>query len=260
MPTTSPNSTDTASSSRDATNNNVKPDKDNINGTHDIATNATTKPSISLETIFPSNVVTFINDIKSSHLYQQSIQYLSNVNVHPGHVCVLTSMPLCLHAYNGYHQPLETIVQKIITKQSNITEESVIRRSVAISVASRALRVATFGSLGFCTLSIGILFYITNSSSVSQLIYNIKHYSQKQRISIDEYIYGPSNEQSQQQQQQLRRYDENHPEYKKLQSMNEDDELQYIYQTYFQKDYETSCSTECDIKDDTPGTGSNQDE
>ena len=198
-----------------------------------------------------------------------SEKYLSTL--HSGHCCMITGIPLLLHAYYGYsnfEKSSEQLVQQILMKQQQQQErmmatqtmnavtanvvvppslstphllEEGIRRQIGVAVASRALRVATTGMLGIFTVSIGMIFYSTQTSSVAQVLQTIQQSSRKQYLIWDQYIRtifqskNATNSQLLPPPQQQKRYDEHHPEFKKIQTMTEEEELEYIYQTYIQE-------------------------
>jgi type II secretory pathway pseudopilin PulG len=120
---------------------------------------------------------------------------------------------------------------------------------MGISVASRALRVATTGMVGLFTISIGMIFYSTQTSSVTQAIQTIQQSSRQYYRRWDDYIrtlfhqstnHNDPNTKLQHRQQ---RYDEHHPEYQKIQTMTEEEELEYIYQTYIVEQSSSSSSS-----------------
>jgi hypothetical protein len=187
-----------------------------------------------------------------------SEKYISTL--HPGHCCMITGIPLLLHAYYGYynyHSSSEQLVQDIIRKQQSIIRalpppldvataavadvpphllEESIRRSIGVAVASRALRVATTGTLGIFSISMGLLFYSTQTSSVTQIVQILQQSSRKHCQTWQQSIhtlFRSSNNAANS--LQVQPYDENHPEYKKVQAMTEEEELEYIYQTYIQE-------------------------
>ena len=186
--------------------------------------------------------------------------------LHPGHVCTITSIPLLLHSYYGYYNYYSThseqlVQQHLLTKPELqllkpppppvtavvsppplLLDES-IRRSLGVAVASRALRVATTGMIGVFTLAVGILFYSTGTDSVSQMLATLQQSSRRRLQQWEECVrpifqspntnHNNSNN-SNNNQESRQRYNENHPEYKRIQAMTEEEELEYIYQTYFQ--------------------------
>lgn len=194
-----------------------------------------------------------------THFITTSKEYVSTW--HPGHCCMITGIPLLVHSYYGYtnfHNSSEQLVQQILVKQQqqgnmmmsassqlptapsatapNVLEEG-IRRRIGVVVAGRALQVATTGMIGIFAVSIGLIFYGTNTSSVEQVLSTLQRSSRKHCQKWERSIrsFFPSNHNPTAAHPQQQRYDEHHPEYQKIQTMTEEEELDYIYQTYIRE-------------------------
>lgn len=148
--------------------------------------------------------------------------------LHPGHVLTCASFPLLAIAYRDYTTPLESLVQAALRRQRislqelEAAEESV-RRSVASAVASRALRVATYGSCGVFGLGLAAAYYASGCQSTEQAVRQTREWALHARRRLDSTMGVPPSS----------RMDDSHPEVRALQGMTEAEEMSHMHRTYF---------------------------
>jgi hypothetical protein len=199
--------------------------------------------------LIPTTALVGIHDVVSSstHWLQQGVWN----QIHPGHASVIFSLPFCYQAYQGYQQSLESMVQSVLAQHRIVPAvalqdmsqlEDSVRRSIASAVAARALKVATLGCFGALGLSIGASFYITQTSSLQDLLETIRHWAHRHRSQWDTFLLAPSST----------RIDERHPEYQLVQQMTEEEELDYINKTYFPQNEDWGLQTEDSTASDLP--------
>jgi hypothetical protein len=150
------------------------------------------------------------------------------VDVHPGHILSLLSIPLLGVAVREYRTPLESLVQEALKRQRvpvrNLEEvEESIRRSVASAVASRALRVATLGSTGAFGLALAGAYYASGCRSTEQAVQQTRDWALRARNRLDASFGVPASS----------RMDANHPEMRAIRGMTEGEEMTHIQKTYF---------------------------
>lgn len=145
--------------------------------------------------------------------------------IHPGHFFLATSLPFCWSAYRGYQTPLDRVVRDVL-KGQNVPPEDLgkaqdsVRKAVGSAVASRALRVATYASVGgFGILTAG-LFYWSGCNSVEEAVASTRQWAHSGRRRVD-LLFGIEN-----------RVDKDHPEYLFMQSMSEEEELEFVSNNY----------------------------
>jgi hypothetical protein len=187
-------------------------------------------PTHALISRIPTTALVYINDVVSSGTHW--LQHRVWNQIHPGHASVLLSLPFCYHAYHGYQQSLESMVQSVLAKHRIVHSaalqdmsqlEDSVRRSIASAVATRALKVATMGCLGGFGLAVGAAFYITQTSSLHDMLGTLRHWAHRHRSQWDVFLLSSSSP----------RIDERHPESQMVQTMTEEEELDYIHKTYF---------------------------
>lgn len=151
---------------------------------------------------------------------------ITKTSVHPGHIFLITSLPLCYRAHRDYAKTLSSLDQ-IVNKtyqsfnQNHMTNidadaaEIKIRRAIGFSVAGQALRVATYASVGGFCFGLSILFYSQNWRTFHQATHETKVWATNQRKRLD-HLLG------------IQRIDEDHPEYKMMKSMTEEEEYNHI--------------------------------
>ena len=154
--------------------------------------------------------------------------------LHPGHVLTCASIPLLAIAYRDYTTPLESLVQAALKRQRislqelEAAEESV-RRSVASAMASRALRVASYGSCGVFGLSLAAAYYISGCQSTEEAVHRTRAWGLQARRRLDSAMGVPS----------ASRVDVSHPEVQALEGMTEAEEMSHMHKTYF-SDFDSS--------------------
>jgi hypothetical protein len=148
--------------------------------------------------------------------------------LHPGHVLTCASLPLLAIAYRDYTKPLESLVQAALKRQRislqelEAAEESV-RRSVASAMASRALRVASYGSCGMFGLSLAAAYYATGCQSTEEAVHRTRAWGLQARRRLDSSMGVPP----------ASRVDDSHPEVRALEGMTEAEEMSHMHKTYF---------------------------
>jgi hypothetical protein len=150
-------------------------------------------------------------------------------SVVPGHILLVCSLPFCIRAYRGYQRPLEAIVQEVLLQRTGgrvkiedakVAEEGV-RRAIGSAVASRALGVATMGSIGVFGLVGALAFYASGCNTVSEAVSSTSRWGRTRRQELDSFFGVKS------------RVDERHPEVLVTRGMTEEEELEHISKTYF---------------------------
>jgi hypothetical protein len=152
-----------------------------------------------------------------------------SLSIHPGHVFFAGSLPFCLQAYRGYQKPLDSAVHDVLKVQTrgNVSIENLklaeenIRRAVGSAVASRALRVASAGSVGLFGMATAVVFYASGCTTVEQAMSSTQHWAHAGRKGLDRF-FGVTN-----------RVDRDHREYLITKNMTEDEEIEHISKTYF---------------------------
>lgn len=159
---------------------------------------------------------------------------ITPASVHPGHILLVTSLPFCYKAYRGYattSTSLDQVVNKVYNSFNTNHAKSVsaellednIRRAIGFTVAGKALRVASYASLGGFCLGLSMICYVFQWKTVPQATYEMKQWATGQRKRFDQLIgIQPS-----------QRIDEDHPEYQIIQNMSEEEEYKHISETYF---------------------------
>lgn len=99
--------------------------------------------------------------------------------------------------------------------------EDGIRRAVGSAVASRALRVASSGSVGIFGVTIAVAFYASGCTTVEQAMVSTRHWAHSGRKSLDRF-FGVRD-----------RVDRDHPEYLITTAMTEEQEIEHVSKTYF---------------------------
>jgi len=146
--------------------------------------------------------------------------------IHPGHFFLATSLPFCWSAYRGYQTPLLDRVVQNVLKGQNVRPEDLakaqdtVRKAVGSAVASRALRVATYASVGSFGILTAGLFYWSGCNSVEEAVASTRQWAHNGRRRVDSF-FGIEN-----------RVDKDHPEYLLMQSMSEEEELEFVANNY----------------------------
>lgn len=155
---------------------------------------------------------------------------MEGYSLHPGHVSLSASLPFCYWAYRGYHQrlPVPDFVISNNSKQAAVDEQA-RRRILGSTVAYRALRVATCGSIGVFGLVTAGFFYASGCTSLAMALDRTRTWAQEQRKGFDQ-VFGTRD-----------RVDQEHPEYVAVRGMTEEQEMDYISQKYLpNEDWESS--------------------
>jgi hypothetical protein len=155
------------------------------------------------------------NNEKSCPFRLSSYNFLSNVTaatIHPGHLCAAVSLPCLFFFYRGMRVSVDdTVVRKAgHTSLESIADEQV-RRAIAKSLASRALKTASFGCVGVLGLFFAGAFYVSGVQSMGEAISRTTHWATNYRIELDKY-FGVKN-----------RVDERHPSMVSSNGMTEEE-------------------------------------
>jgi len=175
---------------------------------------------------------------------------LQNITIHPGHFFLLSSLPFLRGAYRGYRRPLDDMVRRVLMKQRAIAQasksqqqkeaqrqlanlaqaEDHVRKAVGSAVAGRALYVGTLGSIGCFGLATSFAFYATGCSTLSEALARTKSWAVSGRRGLDS-VLGVTKDQ---------RYDDDHPEVILTRDMTEEEELQFLSDTYLSDEVDWS--------------------
>ena len=153
--------------------------------------------------------------------------------LHPGHCLLLTSLPLAYRAHSIYHQPLDQAISHVVRPGMSLQgpEHEQLRRAVGAAVASRALRVATLASTSALGLCASLAFYSTGCRTFPEALQATRRWAHGYRRQVDT-LLGIRD-----------RVDEQHPEVVLAQSMDEQEEMEYISRTYFPAEEDDSQSS-----------------
>lgn len=124
--------------------------------------------------------------------------------------------------------PLESVVQEVLKQQTDgrvkienlKTAEENIRRAVGSAIASRALRVATAGSIGIFGMTSALIFYASGCTTLNQAVSSTRQWAHSGRRRFDS-RFGIQG-----------RVDKDHPEVLLAENMTEEEELEYISKRY----------------------------
>lgn len=152
--------------------------------------------------------------------------FLKMVSFHPGNFLLFSGCYTSYRAYTDYHQSLDKAVQKSLQKKQIVQAES---RDIGMVVASRALGIASRGTLGIFAIICSFGVYASGCTTLSQVLDAMY---EKTRWKED---------QSDMEKARGKRYD--HPDYIATKGMTEDEELSYLYDTYFTDKSEKRAST-----------------
>jgi hypothetical protein len=150
-------------------------------------------------------------------------------HVHPGHVLLFTSLPICYGAFRDYNKSIEDLACDILKRQTGgrvkidnlLAAEANVRRAVGAGIASRALSVATRGSIGIFAFSGAMIFYASGCSTINEAAQATRESAQSGRRKFYSYL-GVKDP-----------FGEDHPDYIATRGMTEEQELDYISKTYF---------------------------
>lgn len=97
----------------------------------------------------------------------------------PGNVLFFSSFPFCYRAYRDYHKYSQMIVQARVASASSST--AVPDNKLGMMVASRALGIATRGSVGLFALTGSCIFFCNGWSSLSDAVQATQRWAQSRR-------------------------------------------------------------------------------
>lgn len=113
---------------------------------------------------------------------------------------------------------MDQVVQKTAT--SSVNEEH-FRKALGSAVASRALRIATAGSVGAFGLAASGLFFLSGCQSLEQAVEATRNWAHDKRRSVDRVLLSDGV-----------RIDRDHPEVRAVANMTQEEEMEYIAKTY----------------------------
>jgi hypothetical protein len=142
--------------------------------------------------------------------------------VHPGHFLLGCSLPFCVQAYRDYVKSLDGFTDPIVRKFADGYSDDSARRAVGVVVASRAMRVATFGCVGVFGICTAAAFYATGCTTLQHAVVQTRDWAHKIRCGLDHRF-------------EVKRIDRDHPEFKELLNMTEEQELEKYFPA---KDYQ----------------------
>jgi hypothetical protein len=184
------------------------------------------------------------NKMSKSMVFEQWVSQksifssFSNISIHRGHVMLATSLAFGALAYRDYHRPLDDIIQKALRRYHastmikdqnplmNIESASDdIRRAIGSITAVRALRVATVATVSVFAFTGAISLYATGCTTFHDFFVKTRSWAVTKRQSLDKML-GVD--------QRLNR--DLHPDIAATRGMSEEQELDYVYKTYFPQD------------------------
>jgi len=131
---------------------------------------------------------------------------------HPSTVFIGLGFPLIYSAYRDYRIPLEDALRRSMSTKG-IQQPS--ERQVGAAVASRALRVATKGSFGVFSVLSGCIIFSTGCSTISEAVQRSQEMARSCQEDFCTALGLPGT-------------GSNHPDFKAIQGMSEDEELEFI--------------------------------
>jgi hypothetical protein len=148
--------------------------------------------------------------------------------IHPGHLLLGGSLPFCFQAYRDYVKPLDGYTDPVVRKFADGYGDESARRAVGVVVASRALRVATFASLGVFGLCTAAAFYATGCTTTEQAVEQTRNWAHRARRRFDDLF-------------KVVRIDRDHPDFRETLSLTEEQELEKYFppQDYQDDDIDT---------------------
>jgi hypothetical protein len=113
-------------------------------------------------------------------------------NLRPGHVLFSLSVPLCVGTYLGYQssQAYDKVIGKSWSQpvQDLSAMDEGLRRILASSMALRALRIATMGTMGCFALFGAAAFYASGCQNMDELMIRTKAWSSRKRRKLDAWL------------------------------------------------------------------------
>jgi hypothetical protein len=204
---------------------------------------------------------------QNKSLFEEWSSQKSNIldmynRIHRGHSLLATSLAFGMLAYRDYHRPLDDVIQKALLQQSSkyrnqdaatkippptvFTMQNIeaasddLRRAIGSITAVRALRVATMATASAFAFTGAISLYATGCRTFSEFFTITRQWAMVQRQTLDTWL-GVD--------QSVHR--DLHPDIAAIQGMSEEQELDYVYKTYFPQD-------EIMMDDDSSAAGDQQ--
>jgi hypothetical protein len=178
-------------------------------------------------------------------------------SIHQGHLLLATSLAFGFLAYRDYHRPLDDVIQKALLKSRyhaktiqdhqnqnhlplmNIESASDdIKRAMGSITAVRALRVATIATVSMFAFTGAISLYATGCTTFQEFFALTRRWAVAKRQTLDE-VLGVD--------QRVHR--DQHPDIAATQGMSEEQELDYVYKTYFPQDEMVDPNSDGEQKD-----------
>lgn len=133
----------------------------------------------------------------------------------PGNILFFSSFPFCYRAYRDYHRYSEMIRKSRAHAEDN---------KLGMMVASRALGIATRGSVGCFALVGSFVFFVNGWSSMSDAVQSTQNWatSRRQRLIT---LFGLKD-----------RNNEDHPDFAETKHMTDEQKLNYLAKKYFVED------------------------
>jgi hypothetical protein len=178
--------------------------------------------------------------------------------IHGGHVLLATSLAFGFLAYRDYHRPLDDVIQKALVLRSKHGNEAknaainrhypplvvkssieaaasnscsaadeALRRTIGSITAVRALRVATLTTTSAFALTGALSLYVTGCTTFQEFFVLTRTWAYTQRQALDTMLGIDQ-----------RVHRDQHPDIAAIQGMTEEQELDYVYKTYFPQDEE----------------------
>ena len=208
------------------------------------------------------------NKTSSSSSSSSSSSFLCLQN--PGTVLLLASIPLCTGSFIGYKIPIDRVEdfvqgkkkrrKKRRTRVDNIASSAMNKnttqkvkivsadvKALAAQTASKALRIATLGTVGAFGFVIGLGFYVSGHNTVRDATTATKRWASVLSSSLEMFFGGD------------RGISKIHPEVIATKDMNEDEQLRYIYNKYIKDEYLDSLSLSSS-RDDSNTVGDDEKE
>lgn len=159
---------------------------------------------------------------------------------HPGNILLISSIPLCAGAYIGYKIPTDRVEELVesrrrrrkkgIKQRANPVREAAVK-VIAARTASKALRIATVGTVGAFSFLGAIGFYVSGYDTFEDAVSGTKTRASIWYTFLERFSGGDQ------------AISKTHPEVVATKDMNEDEELQYLYHTYIKENYLNSYSS-----------------
>ncbi|GAX25867.1 hypothetical protein FisN_6Hh095 [Fistulifera solaris] len=128
----------------------------------------------------------------------------------PGNVLLASSFPFCYRAYRDYHKYSQMILQAPHSSDNKL----------GMMVASRALGIATRGSVGVFALAGSLVFFWNGWSSLSDAVHSTQQWAQSRRQRLLD-VFGFSHRH------------QNDPDFVATKDMTEEQALDYFTKKYF---------------------------